>query len=188
MIRRPPRSTLFPYTTLFRSPRVECQARPDPREPAHLGAGQGVVRRAHARAAPGQGQGRGGRGLRGHRAEADRMSGRGLGVAILLGGVVLTAGACATSAPPPPPPPSAAAPKPPPMRQSDDCLVVIPNAPETSANLAAQYLGDQGKAWMIEDYTGAATFPAGQAVVIPKRPWNLTGVSATGYRLVPILV
>src|SRR5260221_1878374 len=30
MIRRPPRSTLFPYTTLFRSP-------PPPRRPAHLG-------------------------------------------------------------------------------------------------------------------------------------------------------
>src|SRR2546430_10488329 len=29
MIRRPPRSTLFPYTTLFRSPR-----RPSPRRPA----------------------------------------------------------------------------------------------------------------------------------------------------------
>src|SRR2546430_12617612 len=28
MIRRPPRSTLFPYTTLFRSPRTE-----EPREP-----------------------------------------------------------------------------------------------------------------------------------------------------------
>src|SRR3712207_7231669 len=25
MIRRPPRSTLFPYTTLFRSPRKECR-------------------------------------------------------------------------------------------------------------------------------------------------------------------
>src|SRR5256886_4760751 len=24
MIRRPPRSTLFPYTTLFRSPRIKC--------------------------------------------------------------------------------------------------------------------------------------------------------------------
>src|SRR2546422_11462324 len=35
MIRRPPRSTLFPYTTLFRS-----QAR-DPREQARLVAGRG---------------------------------------------------------------------------------------------------------------------------------------------------
>src|SRR2546429_5482863 len=31
MIRRPPRSTLFPYTTLFRSPLVESRARPAPR-------------------------------------------------------------------------------------------------------------------------------------------------------------
>src|SRR6266704_6218708 len=28
MIRRPPRSTLFPYTTLFRSPSTRCRARP----------------------------------------------------------------------------------------------------------------------------------------------------------------
>jgi hypothetical protein len=82
----------------------------------------------------------------------------------------------------------ASAPERPTARQSDDFVVVFPNAPETSASLAAQYLGDRSKAWMIEDYTGAATFPAGQAVVIPKRPWNPTGVTATGYRLVPILV
>src|SRR3712207_8145209 len=37
MIRRPPRSTLFPYTTLFRSP-----------------AGRGPVRTGAGRAAPGQ--------------------------------------------------------------------------------------------------------------------------------------
>src|SRR2546429_9855808 len=44
MIRRPPRSTLFPYTTLFRSPRGRCQtptaasrcrcSRPAPNPPA----------------------------------------------------------------------------------------------------------------------------------------------------------
>src|SRR2546426_6418782 len=38
MIRRPPRSTLFPYTTLFRSvvreSRVEGRTRPEPRQPA----------------------------------------------------------------------------------------------------------------------------------------------------------
>src|SRR2546429_7680284 len=32
MIRRPPRSTLFPYTTLFRSPGVDCE-RFSPRSP-----------------------------------------------------------------------------------------------------------------------------------------------------------
>src|SRR3712207_9288283 len=29
MIRRPPRSTLFPYTTLFRSPALSCQSSED---------------------------------------------------------------------------------------------------------------------------------------------------------------
>src|SRR2546429_6307251 len=35
MIRRPPRSTLFPYTTLFRSPtkRRPCRSAPTPSEP-----------------------------------------------------------------------------------------------------------------------------------------------------------
>src|SRR5256884_7367830 len=31
MIRRPPRSTLFPYTTLFRSPQPPTPSRPGPR-------------------------------------------------------------------------------------------------------------------------------------------------------------
>src|SRR5438105_12009680 len=31
MIRRPPRSTLFPYTTLFRSRRLRCRSRARPR-------------------------------------------------------------------------------------------------------------------------------------------------------------
>src|SRR5438067_10712059 len=39
MIRRPPRSTLFPYTTLFRSPRRKLKRRPSgarPIAPRHL--------------------------------------------------------------------------------------------------------------------------------------------------------
>src|SRR2546425_8017414 len=43
MIRRPPRSTLFPYTTLFRS----CRARPDRRASGSLRTRRG--RRAPAR-------------------------------------------------------------------------------------------------------------------------------------------
>src|SRR5690349_22072420 len=35
MIRRPPRSTLFPYTTLFRSPRVVERQREHPLQPRH---------------------------------------------------------------------------------------------------------------------------------------------------------
>src|SRR2546425_8805537 len=45
MIRRPPRSTLFPYTTLFRSGRVRHERRPG--RPAHAAKGlaRGGVRR-----------------------------------------------------------------------------------------------------------------------------------------------
>src|SRR2546426_6514847 len=46
MIRRPPRSTLFPYTTLFRSPHGERSARV--REGLHQGARQGGLAQAGA--------------------------------------------------------------------------------------------------------------------------------------------
>src|SRR2546423_11111058 len=57
MIRRPPRSTLFPYTTLFRSARAEADEGSDPRAvPEHRvlrsrlvrrrGGGEDVLRRA----------------------------------------------------------------------------------------------------------------------------------------------
>src|SRR3712207_7451963 len=44
MIRRPPRSTLFPYTTLFRSPGMHGRSKHDmPRSALCLGAIQGGV-------------------------------------------------------------------------------------------------------------------------------------------------
>src|SRR2546422_2178819 len=54
MIRRPPRSTLFPYTTLFRSQEPELdagvdRARIDPEDALELGAGLGVLPRVHIR-------------------------------------------------------------------------------------------------------------------------------------------
>src|SRR6266567_8412566 len=46
MIRRPPRSTLFPYTTLFRSPAPRCRAlAPFSRLAAGRGASLGRARR-----------------------------------------------------------------------------------------------------------------------------------------------
>src|SRR3712207_7321567 len=76
MIRRPPRSTLFPYTTLFRSTRIS----PDPRGG---NANTGRVPDARSSRSPA----RGGRDLRGvvfhqeqvprvHKAEPDRKSTR----------------------------------------------------------------------------------------------------------------
>src|SRR5438105_6749595 len=44
MIRRPPRSTLFPYTTLFRSGRMSCGSS----GPCLVGVREGVGPRCHA--------------------------------------------------------------------------------------------------------------------------------------------
>src|SRR3712207_8707746 len=60
MIRRPPRSTLFPYTTLFRSPLVQpdgAQPAPDPQRAGARDAADG----GH-RLRGGDGRGGGGRG------------------------------------------------------------------------------------------------------------------------------
>src|SRR5258705_12052430 len=47
MIRRPPRSTLFPYTTLFRSPKLESQLRDWARKPSEVSHAAGCMRTLH---------------------------------------------------------------------------------------------------------------------------------------------
>ena len=73
--------------------------------------------------------------------------------------------------------------------ESDDFVVVVPSRTEHPDSLARTYLGDASKGWMIEDFNGGRrVFKAGERVVVPKRPWNVSGVAPTGYQLVPILV
>ena len=111
--------------------------------------------------------------------------------ALILLPVLLLASACATTAPTPPTAstagPAPASPKVV-IAESDDFVIVTARQGETAESLAGTYLGDRAKAWMIEDYAGAAAFTAGQQVVIPKRAWNAAGVYPHGYQLVPILV
>jgi len=71
--------------------------------------------------------------------------------------------------------------------ESEDYIVVVAKSGDTTQSLAAKYLGDANQNWVIEDYNDTATLTPGQTVVIPKRPWNLSGVTPTGYQLVPIL-
>ncbi len=122
----------------------------------------------------------------------------------VLGLAALVSGACAT-APPPESPRAAAAPAPAPVQapapppprpappplpdafESDDFVVTFAKAGDTPETLAKKYLGDADKAWMIQDYTGLQTFEPGQEVVIPRRPWNPSGVEAGGYQIIPIL-
>jgi peptidoglycan/xylan/chitin deacetylase (PgdA/CDA1 family) len=104
--------------------------------------------------------------------------------ALSLVAAVLALGACTTLRPA-----AAAGPGAKVVGESDDFVVVVPSREETSEVLARAHLGDASKAWMIEDFNGGRrVFKAGERVVAPKRPWNLSGIEPNGYQLVPILV
>ena len=133
------------------------------------------------------------------------MAGSGFRRLLVLGAAVGVLAACAAAppastgappagrsvaAPPSPAPARAPAPAPEPLPEafeSDDFVVVLAKAGDTAESLSRRYLGDATKAWMIEDYNGTAAFTPGREVVIPKGPWNPSGVESRGYQLVPIL-
>jgi peptidoglycan/xylan/chitin deacetylase (PgdA/CDA1 family) len=72
--------------------------------------------------------------------------------------------------------------------ESEDFVVVIAKTGDTAQTLAGKYLGDSGKAWMIEEYNKTSTLSPGHQVIIPKTFWKISGVDISGYQLVPILV
>ena len=190
---------------------------PDPDQPAHMGAGEGRGRGAASRANQGEGEGGAGRGIRGAgaggRARVMAIRRPPSGALAMLAATALVASACATASAPPtgteasapsartaaaPPPrqappvatPAPAPPPPPPLPESfssEDFIVAFAKAGDTAQTLAARYLGDAAQAWMIEDYTGLKSFEPGQEVVIPRHPWNPSGVDANGYQIIPIL-
>jgi len=74
-----------------------------------------------------------------------------------------------------------------PTTESADFIVTTARAGDTTTELARRFLGDAALAWMIEDYNDVTTLAAGQTVIIPRKPWNPSGVYADGYQLVPVL-
>ena len=101
--------------------------------------------------------------------------------AAAAGLAALVLGACATGARPP------AVGDGRPASESADFIVTTAREGDTTAALARRFLGDATLAWMIEDYNDLTTLTAGQTVIIPRRPWNPSGVYAAGYQLVPVL-
>lgn len=67
-------------------------------------------------------------------------------------------------------------------------LLVEARQDDTPATLAQRYLNESSRGWMIVEYNGRATFQGGQAVMIPKGPFRLGGLSPKGYQTVPVLV
>src|SRR5207253_6368446 len=56
--------------------------------------------------------------------------------------------------------------------ESRDFVVVLARRGDTPESLAASFLGDPAKAWMIDDYNDGRDLAPGQEVVIPKHDWN----------------
>lgn len=70
---------------------------------------------------------------------------------------------------------------------SDRYLVCITPEEISADELAEEFLGDPGCAWIIEEANGGRLFHAGETVVIPLRDENPGGLEKDGYQVVPIL-
>jgi peptidoglycan/xylan/chitin deacetylase (PgdA/CDA1 family) len=72
------------------------------------------------------------------------------------------------------------------FRSEEYVVYQLPKA-ETPADLAAKFLGDKKKSWVIEEANPGALFGSGDSVVIPLKDRNKGGLSAEGFQTIPIL-
>lgn len=72
--------------------------------------------------------------------------------------------------------------------RSEDYVVKVLQAGENPPILAKSFLGDEKKAWVIEDANEGVAFEKDQVIVIPLKQENKGGISLDGYQVVPILV
>lgn len=71
---------------------------------------------------------------------------------------------------------------------SDDFVIVKTTAQDTFSSLAAYYLKDPDKGWLIAELNHMITLIPGQELIIPLSPFNKGGLKAEGYQTVPVLV
>jgi peptidoglycan/xylan/chitin deacetylase (PgdA/CDA1 family) len=110
-------------------------------------------------------------------------------LAVIIVAALLIA-ACATpevKPPSPPPAPVVARPFSPLLAQDDDFAIVVAQRGDDIGSLAARYLGDAKKGWWIAEFNGSETLTPGEAIVIPRRLGNPSGVRWNGVQTVPIL-
>jgi len=71
---------------------------------------------------------------------------------------------------------------------SDDFVIVKTTAQDTFSSLAADYLKDPDKGWLIAEFNRITTLIPGEELIIPLSPFNKGGLNAEGYQTVPVLV
>ena len=100
--------------------------------------------------------------------------------------------ACATRAPRPVLEPHVEAPAPPPaggrvLGRSERFVIYKPAAGDTLRSIAAHFLGNESRDWVVADFNGVAQAEPDRALAIPLKPLNPTGTYADHYQTVPIL-
>jgi len=68
-----------------------------------------------------------------------------------------------------------------------DFVAVITQEGDTWSSLAARYLNNPQLDWLISDFNEGETLTPGQAVIIPRNPFGLGGLSLQGFQTVPVL-
>ena len=73
------------------------------------------------------------------------------------------------------------------FRIYDDFIIVKAAEKDTLSSLAAEYLNDSTKDWLIAEFNEIDTLNTGQEVIIPLTPFRQGGLQAKGYQTVPVL-
>lgn len=73
------------------------------------------------------------------------------------------------------------------LGRSDRLLIYRPTRDDTLGSIAAKFLGDKDRDWVIGDFNHIRQPVPGQALVVPLKPLNPLGVYSDGYQTVPIL-
>ncbi|MDJ0611101.1 MAG: polysaccharide deacetylase family protein [Kiloniellales bacterium] len=73
------------------------------------------------------------------------------------------------------------------IAKNSDFLVLTAGSGDTLGSLAAQYLGDEKKGWVIAELNGIRRVKAGEEVVIPLKPISKAGMFDGGFQKIPIL-
>ena len=73
------------------------------------------------------------------------------------------------------------------VRRYPNLLAVVPRLHDTYESLAAQYLQDASKGWLIREFNNQPAPTPFRAMLIPLKPYEPGGLTDKGYRTVPIL-
>jgi peptidoglycan/xylan/chitin deacetylase (PgdA/CDA1 family) len=73
------------------------------------------------------------------------------------------------------------------IRINDDFIIVKATAKDTLSSLAAEYLNDPSKGWLISEFNHIKSLTSGQELCIPLFPFNKGGLKSGGFQTVPVL-